>query len=98
MFEYAICNVGGKQIKIIPGQEFEIPLQSSSDEMIVKVLLKVEKDKIEIGNPYLKDELKLKVLGNSQKKKIRVSKFHAKANYRRTTGIHPQVTRVVLSA
>lgn len=95
MFEYAICNISGKQVKVVPGKEFEIDVQEDTDSIIARVLLRVEKDKVEIGKPYLKEDLKFEVLGNFQKKKVRVFKYHAKANYRRTNGIRPKITKVV---
>lgn len=98
MFEYAICNIAGKQYKVVPGKELEVALQDNVSEITAKVLIKVDKDKVEVGTPYLKEELKLKVLGNVSKPKIRVAKFHAKANYRRVTGMRPKATKVLFEA
>ncbi len=53
--------------------------------------------KIQLGKPYLKKKLTLKFVQNLKGEKIRVSKFHAKANYRKTTGIRPKLTKVILS-
>jgi ribosomal protein L21 len=98
MFTYAICEISGKQVKVVPGVEFDIATQITDKDLSVKVLMMVEDDKVKVGNPYLKEELKLKVLGNSKGKKIRVAKFHAKANYRRVVGYRSSLTKVVYTA
>lgn len=97
MLNYAICEISGKQYKVIPGKLFDISLQKSSgNEIEANVLLLSEKDKLEIGNPYLKEKLKLTRVEDAKGPKIRVSKFHAKANYRRTIGYRSKITKVVL--
>ena len=97
MLNYAICEISGKQYKVISGQALEIGLQKGSDQDIkVNVLLLSEDGKLKIGSPYLKEGLTLKRIANIRGKKLRVSKFHAKANYRRTTGYRSKITKVVL--
>lgn len=64
----------------------------------VPVLVLAEDSKIKIGKPYLKEKLKLKVLETFKGKKIRVAKFHAKANYRRVKGYRSILSKVVLSS
>lgn len=98
MLNYAICEISGKQYKVIPGQVLEVGLQQGSDQDIeVNVLLLSEDDKLKIGNPYLKEKLALKRIEDLKGEKIRVSKFHAKANYRRTIGYRSKITKVVLA-
>ncbi len=98
MLNYAICEISGKQYKVIPGQVLEVGLQKESDQNIeVNVLLLSEDNKLKIGNPYLKEKLTLKRIEDLKGEKIRVSKFHAKANYRRTTGYRSKITKVVLA-
>lgn len=97
MLNYAICEISGKQYKIVPGQTLEVALQKGSDQDIeANVLLVSEDGKLKIGNPFLKEKLLLKRLESGKGEKIRVSKFHAKANYRRTTGYRSKITKVVL--
>lgn len=97
MLNYAICEISGKQYKVIPGQALEVALQPESGKGIeVNVLLLSEEGKLKIGNPYLKEKLTLKWIEDLKGEKIRVSKFHAKANYRRTTGYRSKLTKVVL--
>lgn len=98
MLNYAICEISGKQYKVTPGKPLEVPLQAeNSQDIEAKVLFLSEDGKVKVGNPYLKEALKLQVVDNIQGKKIRVAKFHAKANYRRVKGFRAKVTKVILS-
>lgn len=97
MLKYAICEILGKQYKVIPHQAFNIDLNKEPKKSIeANVLLIVEDGKLKIGKPYLKEKLNLKSLENVNGKKIRVAKFHAKANWRRVRGFRPKFTRVIL--
>lgn len=97
MLNYAVCEISGKQYKVIPGQPLEVSLQKGSERDIeASILLLSEDGKLKVGNPYLKEKLTLERVEDSRGKKIRVSKFHAKANYRRTTGYRSKITKVVL--
>lgn len=98
MINYAICEIGGKQYKVLPNAPLDLDYQGEKGQDIeANVLLLSQDGKIQIGKPYLKEKLTLKFVENLKGEKIRISKFHAKANYRRTTGIRPKLTRVVLS-
>lgn len=97
MLNYAVCEISGKQYKILPNKVLEIDYQGEGGKVIgVNVLLVGEDGKIRLGTPYLKEKLNLKVLDNIKGKKIRVSKYHAKANFRKVLGFRPKFTRVVL--
>lgn len=96
MLKYAICEILGKQFKVIPNKVFEIDLQRQLNKNIeANVLLLVEDGKLRLGKPYLLEKLSLKFLENIKGKKIRVAKFHAKANYRRVRGFRPKFTKVI---
>lgn len=98
MLNYAVCEIGGKQYKVIPNFPLEIDYQGEKGADIeANVLLIADGGKVQIGKPYLKEKLTLKFVENIKGEKIRVSKFHAKANYRKTVGIRPKLTRVVLT-
>ena len=94
--KYTIIEIAGKQYKALPGKAFEITLQEDKPE--AEVLMIVDEGKVSIGKPYLKEKVLLKVLEQKKGKKIRVAKFHAKANYRRVRGFRPQISKVVLEA
>ncbi len=96
MINYAVCEINGKQYKFVPNKEVKVDLLAASKDIEADVLLLAEDGKLNIGKPFLKEKLNLKVLGETKLSKIRVSKFHAKANYRRTTGSRPKATKVIL--
>ena len=97
MLKYAICEILGKQYKVIPNKILKINFNSGAGKGVeANVLLLVEDGKLRVGQPYLKQRLVLKALGNVSSEKIRVAKFHAKANYRRVKGSRGRLTRVIL--
>lgn len=94
MLDYAIVRVDSKQYKIELGQEYLVDFAGTEAKTIeVDVLLKSEDGKVEVGTPVL-EKMTLQVLGHKRGKKIRVAKFHAKANYRRANGHREIKTRV----
>lgn len=97
MLDYAICEINGSQIKVVPNKEILVPKQVDSKDLEVNVLLLSEGGKVQLGKPYLKEKLTLKNLGEVKGEKVRVSKFHAKANYRKVIGSRAKLTKVVLS-
>lgn len=98
MIDYAVCEIGGKQYKVIPGKPLTVTgqLTGQSGDIAAKVLLLADSGKVKIGNPYLKENLNLKSLGEVKGEKVRVAKFHAKANYRKVTGYRKKFLKVVL--
>lgn len=98
MFDYAICEISGKQFKVTPNQPLLVDwLGEKSKKIEVSVLLLSEGGKVKVGAPYLKDKLSLEVLETVKADKIRVAKFHAKANYRKVTGMRPKKTKLSYS-
>lgn len=95
MLNYAVCEISGKQYKVIPGKSFEVSLQKPSDQVEATALLLSEDDNLKIGTPYLKEKISLKRVEDLKGTKIRVSKFHAKANYRKTIGYRSKLTKLV---
>lgn len=98
MLDFAICEISGKQYKIVPKQEILVDwLGEDIKKTEVNVLLLSEGGKVQIGTPFLKEKLTFEVLGTTKGKKIRVAKFHAKANFRKVTGSRPKKSRLVLT-
>lgn len=93
--QYAVCEINGKQYKVEPNKPFEVDLIAGAKDVDAEMLLFVDSGKLSLGKPFLKEKLKLKVLTGYKKNKIRVAKFHAKANYRKVTGSRRQVTQLV---
>ncbi len=95
MFDYAVCEISGKQYKIFPNQEILVDwLGEDVKKIEASVLMLSEGGKVKVGTPYLKEKLTLELLGTVKTKKIRVAKFHAKANFRKVTGMRPKKTKV----
>ena len=95
MIKYAICEIGGKQYKLVPKVPVEVDLVAG--EIEAKVLMIVN-DKVKLGSPYINEKLKIKKLEDLTKRKIRVAKFHAKANSRKVTGSRRKITKIVLES
>lgn len=97
MLNYAVCEISGKQYKVLPNIPFRVHyLGKEGHDLEAKVMLLAETGKLHLGKPYLKEKLALKFVENKKGAKIRVSKYHAKANYRKTTGIRPKFTILIL--
>lgn len=94
MFDFAICEIGGKQYKVYPNKPFEVTLRNVED-FEAKTLLVLENGKLELGKPYLKEQLSFKVVEPKLGRKVRVFKYHAKANYRKTKGFRAKLTKIV---
>lgn len=95
MFDFAVCEISGKQYKLVPNQPLLVDWLGDKEKKIeVSVLLLSEGGKVKVGSPYLKDKLTLEVLETVKTDKIRVAKFHAKANYRKVTGQRPKKSKV----
>ncbi|MBI4036803.1 50S ribosomal protein L21 [Candidatus Daviesbacteria bacterium] len=94
---YVICEISGRQYLIKPGQTVEVDRLDEAKKLSVdKVLLKVDDNKVEIGKPYLKDQVEFEVVETIKKPKIRIATYKAKANYRRVKGQRREVTRIKL--
>ena len=93
---YAVFEISGRQYLVKPGQRIEVDKINGGEKTlsIEKVLLLKDEKGVEVGTPYLKESLKLEVLETIKKDKVRVAKFHAKANYRKVSGQRREVTIV----
>lgn len=96
MSVYAVCSIGGKQYKVMPGISFLVDRQDQK-KIDADILLLADEKGIKLGEPYLKEKISLQVQEDIAVSKIRVAKFHAKANYRRQTGLRPKYSKVVWS-
>lgn len=96
---YAIIETGGKQVKVVEGQEIQV---EKMDEQVAetvtfdKVVL-VGGDDAKVGTPYVKDAtVTAKVLEHGRQKKIKVIKFKAKKNYYRKQGHRQPYTKLII--
>lgn len=97
MSKFLICEIGGKQVKIEPKKAVTVAFMGDVKKIKAKVLVKADEKGVIFGNPYLKEEIELDVIGTGKDKKVRVGKFHAKANYRRVRGHRNKISTVVLN-
>ena len=95
---YAICQIGSRQYLVKPGQIIEVDKLADEQKSFAldKVMLMVNGDKIELGQPYLNETLDFEVVDSVKKPKIRVAKYKSKANYRRVSGQRQEVSRIRL--
>lgn len=97
MFKYLIAEIAGKQFMVFPGQEVRVPFLGEVSELECdKILLISEADKLQIGDPYLKDKQVFEVLKSVRGPKIRVATYKAKANYRRVVGSKAKMSLIKL--
>ena len=100
--QYAVISTGGKQYLAFPGKELvieKLPLEEGSSIEFDQVLLSVDGDKVEIGQPTV-DGLTVSatVVKQGLGDKIRVFKYKSKSRYRRTIGHRQHETIIRIDA
>ena len=106
--EYAIVVDGGRQYRVMAGQELEIdfrhqddgsPLPAGSELVFDEVLAVSKSGTLTLGKPKVKGaSVKAEVLGLVQGEKIFVQKFARRKNYRRRTGHRALTTKIRIAA
>ena len=98
---YAIIETGGKQIKVEVGQTIfveKLDAEAGANYTFDKVLLVVDA-KSKVGAPYVKGATVVaKVEKQGLSKQIRIFKYKAKHNVRKTIGHRQPYTRLVIEA
>jgi large subunit ribosomal protein L21 len=99
---YAVVVDGGRQYRVMEGQEFEIDfrhLPAGSEVVFDDVLAVSKAGQLTLGKPKVKGaSVKAEVLGLVQGEKIFVQKFRRRKNYRRRTGHRSLATKVRVSS
>lgn len=102
--KYAVVDIAGKQYKVEEGQEFVVDKLStqgtgkSTQATFENVLLVVDGDKAQIGNPYVKGaKVEAEILENLKGEKIRVLKYKAKSRYRKVRGFRASQTKIKIT-
>ena len=97
LMKYAIIRVTGKQYRVEEGKEILVNKLVDPKKVESETLLVVDGDKVNVGKPTIKTEVKLKVVTELEKgEKIEIYKFKAKSRYNRHTGFRPQYTRLLV--
>ena len=96
--KYAVILSGGKQYKVAEGDTVAVEklgLKPHDKYAFEDVLLVVDGDKKQVGNPKLSGvKVAGTVVAEKKTRKVRVAKFKAKAKYRRVTGSRKVLTHV----
>lgn len=95
---YAVIETGGKQYKVEEGDYIQVEkLDAKKSITFDKVLLFVDGDKIEVGQPFVKGvKVTAKVNDEGKDKKIIVYKFKRKTGYKRRRGHRQPYTGIVI--
>ena len=100
--QYAVISTGGKQYLAIPGKELvieKLPQEEGSSLEFDQVLLNVDGDKVQVGEPLVSGlTVSATVVKQQLADKIRVFKYKSKSRYRRTQGHRQQQTVVRIDA
>lgn len=98
---YAIIETGGKQIRVEVGQKIyveKLDVKENGSYSFDKVLLVSDKS-LKVGTPYVEGaKVEAKVVKNGLGKKLRIYKYKAKHNERKTIGHRQPYTCLVIEA
>ena len=99
---YAVIEICGRQYKVEKGDVvfFEkLDVEEGKKVTFDKVMLLADSGKVNVGTPYVSGAtVEGKVVGNGRGKKIRVFKYKAKANERKTIGHRQDYTKVEITS
>jgi large subunit ribosomal protein L21 len=98
---YAIIETGGKQVRVEVGQKIyveKLEVKENDKYSFDKVLL-VSGESLKVGTPYVKGaKVEAKVVKNGLGKKLRIYKYKAKHDERKTIGHRQPYTCLVIEA
>ncbi len=98
---YAIIETGGKQVRVEKGQQIyveKLDVKEGSEYVFDKVLL-VGGESLKVGKPYVDGaKVNAKVVKNGLSKKLRIYKYKAKHNERKTIGHRQPYTCLVIES
>jgi large subunit ribosomal protein L21 len=86
---YAVIETGGQQHRVAPGDTVKVQKIGSSEKEISidKVLLVSKDDKVEIGNPFVKNAVvKAEIQGEGRDPKVIVYKQKPRKGHRKLNG------------
>lgn len=94
---FAVIETGGKQYRVSPGDKIKVEKLNTDKDRIVfdKVLMVVDGDKMDLGDPLLKSaKVSAKILEQGREKKKIVFKYKSKTRQRTKKGHRQPYTEV----
>lgn len=94
---YAVIQAGGKQHRVIEGEELNIELldKVAGDKVDFEVLMVGEGAAVKIGAPVVAgSKVSAEVLGHGRADKVRIVKFRRRKHYRKQQGHRQWFTRI----
>ena len=95
---YAVIESGGKQHKVELGQTLEVDLlheQSGIDHAFENVMLYVDGDNVQIGQPYIKNaKVVAEIVEEVKGKKLSILRFRRRKNSMRKIGHKQRYTQI----
>lgn len=99
--EYAVIKVGGKQYKVSKDSILEVErldFKKGEKFSIDDVFLHVSDGVLKLGKPKIEGaKVNAIVLEHTKGDKLRISKFKAKAKYRKVTGHRQYLTKIKIN-
>lgn len=99
--KYAVIAISGSQYQVQEEQILTVNNLGAKEKengSTDQVLLVVNKDKVQIGTPLVKNAaVNYQVIKNYKGKKLRIFKYKAKSRYRKTMGFRPQLTDIKIT-
>jgi len=99
--KYAVIAISGSQYQVQEGQTITVDnlgIEDKKTDSTDQVLLLVDGDKTQIGQPLVKNAtITYQVVKNYKGKKLRIFKYKAKSRYRRTMGFRHQLTDIKIT-
>jgi len=96
--KFAVIKTGGKQYKVSEGDIMTVEKVEVEDGKTIDfgdVLLVADGDKLEVGQPNVKDiKVKAKVIAQEKADKLVIFKYKKRKNYRVKTGHRQKLTKV----
>jgi large subunit ribosomal protein L21 len=95
---YAVIQTGGKQYRVMPGQDIQIeklPGEVGDAVTFDQVLLTSDGEEVRVGQPLVESSKVLgRILRQAKAKKVMVIKFKRRKDYRRKRGHRQPLTLV----
>ena len=98
---YAIIETGGKQVRVEVGQKIYVEKLNVKENEVVSLdkVLMVSDKSLKLGKPYVEGASVIaKVVKNGLGKKLRIYKYKAKHNERKTIGHRQPYTCLVIES